>query len=123
MHQLLRVPARSGLAEAIRYTRARWDALCLFFDDGRIELDINTAERAIRAITLCRKNHLWRRLANVRLVAREGHINVEWQASREGCSSLRRPKVSTEHALGNVSGLLIRCLRKYSYVEIVPEQN
>lgn len=57
--RLQRVPARSGLAEAIRYTLARWDALCRFLDDGRIELDTNTVERAIRPITLGRKNHLF----------------------------------------------------------------
>jgi len=57
--QLHRVPARSGLAEAIRYTLARWEALCRFLDDGRIELDTNTVERAIRPITLGRKNHLF----------------------------------------------------------------
>jgi len=57
--QLRRVPARSSLAEAIRYTLARWDALCRFLDDGRIELDTNTVERAIRPITLGRKNHLF----------------------------------------------------------------
>jgi transposase len=57
--QLLRLPARSGLAEAIRYTLARWEALCRFLDDGRIELDTNTVERAIRPITLGRKNHLF----------------------------------------------------------------
>lgn len=57
--QLQRVPARSGLAEAIRYALARWEALCRFLDDGRIELDTNTVERAIRPITLGRKNHLF----------------------------------------------------------------
>lgn len=50
--QLHRLPARSGLAEAIRYALARWDALCRFIDDGRIELDTNTVERAIRPITM-----------------------------------------------------------------------
>lgn len=57
--QLLRVPKRSGLAEAIRYTLKRWPALCRFIDDGRIELDTNTVERAIRPVTLGRKNHLF----------------------------------------------------------------
>jgi transposase len=57
--QLRRVPARSGLAEGIRYALARWEALCRFLDDGRIELDTNTVERAIRPITLGRKNHLF----------------------------------------------------------------
>ena len=57
--QLQRVPVRSSLAEAIRYTLARWSALCRFLDDGRIELDTNTVERAIRPVTLGRKNHLF----------------------------------------------------------------
>jgi hypothetical protein len=50
---------RGGLAEAIRYTLTRWIALCRFLDDGRIEIDNNTVERAIRPIALGRKNHLF----------------------------------------------------------------
>ena len=57
--QLSRVPPRSGLAGAIRYVLARWPALCRFLDDGRVDLDINTVERAIRPVTLGRKNHLF----------------------------------------------------------------
>jgi hypothetical protein len=54
------------LAEAIRYALARWPALTRFLDDGRIELDNNPIERAIRPIALGRKNHLtgWRRSAD-----------------------------------------------------------
>jgi transposase len=57
--QFAQVPLRSGLADAIRYTLSRWDLLCCFLNDGRIELDTNTVERAIRPITLGRKNHLF----------------------------------------------------------------
>ncbi len=57
--ELDRVPPRSVLAEAIRYALSRWLALCRFLDDGRIELDTNSVERAIRPITLGRKNHLF----------------------------------------------------------------
>ncbi len=57
--QLTLLPRRSGLAEAIRYTLTRWPALCRFLDDGRIDLDTNTVERAIRPVTLGRKNHLF----------------------------------------------------------------
>ena len=57
--QLTRIPPRSGLADAIRYALTRWSALCRFLDDGRIELDTNTVERAIRPIALGRKNHLF----------------------------------------------------------------
>ena len=58
-NQLRLVPPRGGLAEAIRYTLARWPALCRFLDDGRIELDNNPVERAIRPVALGRKNHLF----------------------------------------------------------------
>jgi transposase len=57
--QLRRVPPRGGLADAIRYTLVRWTALTRFLDDGRIELDNNPVERAIRPIALGRKNHLF----------------------------------------------------------------
>ncbi len=53
------VPPRGGLAEAIRYMRARWPALCRFLDDGRVELDNNPVERAIRPVALGRKNRLF----------------------------------------------------------------
>ena len=57
--QLLRVPPRGGVAEAIRYALARWPALTLFHEDGRVELDNNPMERAIRPVALGRKNHLF----------------------------------------------------------------
>ena len=57
--ELLRIPGRSALAEAIRYALARWDELSRFLDDGRIELDNNPVERAIRPVALGRKNHLF----------------------------------------------------------------
>ncbi len=57
--QLERVSDRSGLAEAIRYALRHWTGLVLFLDDGRVELDNNTVERAIRPIALGRKNALF----------------------------------------------------------------
>jgi transposase len=57
--QLPQVPGRSGLAEAIRYAIARWAGLKRFLDDGRVELDTNPVERAIRPVALGRKTHLF----------------------------------------------------------------
>jgi transposase len=57
--QLPLVPSRSTLAEAIRYALSRWEALTRFLHDGRIELDTNPVERAIRPVALGRKNHLF----------------------------------------------------------------
>jgi transposase len=34
-------------------------ALCRFLDDGRIEIDTNPVERAIRPVALGQKNHLF----------------------------------------------------------------
>ena len=52
-------PANDAASPAIRYALARWPALTRFLDDGRIELDNNPVERAIRPIALGRKNHLF----------------------------------------------------------------
>jgi transposase len=57
--QLGRVSGRSTLAEAIRYALRHWQGLVLFLEDGRLELDTNTIERAIRPIALGRKNSLF----------------------------------------------------------------
>jgi hypothetical protein len=46
----------SDLAEAIRYALRRWFGLLVFLDDGRVEMDTNTVERALRTITLNLKN-------------------------------------------------------------------
>src|ERR687893_2032179 len=52
--QLARVSDRSTLAEAIRYALRHRGGLVLFLEDGRVELDTNTIERAIRPISLRR---------------------------------------------------------------------
>ena len=45
-----RVSAKSDLAEAIGYTLTHWQALTRYCDDGRIEIDNNAAERALRGV-------------------------------------------------------------------------
>ncbi len=49
-----RVSAASGLAEAIRYAIRHWPGLVVFLDDGRVEMDTNPVERAIRPIATIR---------------------------------------------------------------------
>lgn len=53
------VSQKSKLAEAIRYALSRWQGLTRFLDDGRVEIDSNVVERAIRPIALNRKNALF----------------------------------------------------------------
>ena len=56
---LNRIPGKSTLASAIRYSLNRWEALTLVLRDGRACLDNNAAERTMRPITLGRKNWLF----------------------------------------------------------------
>jgi transposase len=57
--RLATISQKTKLAEAIRYALSRWPGLTLFLDDGRIEIDNNTVERAIRPLALTRKNALF----------------------------------------------------------------
>jgi len=55
-----RLSSKTALAKARRYAITRWDALALFITDGRIGIDNNPAERALRGIAVTRKNFLFR---------------------------------------------------------------
>ena len=57
--QLPKISGKSPLAKAIRYALTRMARLRPYLDNGRLELDNNTAERAMRSIALGRKNYLF----------------------------------------------------------------
>jgi transposase len=50
---------RSAIGEAIGYARNRWAALVSYLEDGRIEVDNNRAERALRQVVIGRKNWIF----------------------------------------------------------------
>jgi transposase len=56
---LAQLPGGSEIAKAIRYALNQWDGLTRFLDDGRIEIDSNAVERAMRPVALTRKNALF----------------------------------------------------------------
>lgn len=56
---LVKLSKKSETALAIRYALGRWEALLRYVDDGRLEIDNNAAERALRAVALGRKNFLF----------------------------------------------------------------
>ena len=56
---LVTLSRKSALAKTIFYALHRWEALCRFCEDGRIEIDNNAAERALRCVALGRKNFLF----------------------------------------------------------------
>jgi len=54
-----KVLPKSKLGEAITYCRNQWDKLVAFLQDGRLELDNNRSERAIKPFVVGRKNWLF----------------------------------------------------------------
>ena len=54
-----KVLPKSPMAEAIRYCLNQWRALNRFADDGRLHIDNNLAERALRHFAVGRKNWLF----------------------------------------------------------------
>lgn len=60
MEKMLRsLSAKSDTAGAIRYALSHWRALTRYVDDGLLEIDNSSAERALRAVSIGRKNYLF----------------------------------------------------------------
>ena len=57
--QVRSLSAKGETAGAIRYALSRWRALTRYTDDGMLEIDNSAAERALRAVSLGRKNFLF----------------------------------------------------------------
>lgn len=76
---LRRISGKSKLAEAIRYAVSRRAIFERFLADGRIELDSNIVERAIRPQTITRKNSLFagsgRTLATIATLLQTAKMN------------------------------------------------
>ena len=58
-NRLAAVSDKSTIAEVIRYGFNHWQGLVRFLDGGRIEMDTNSVERAMRPIVLNRRNSLF----------------------------------------------------------------
>ena len=54
-----KIMSGSDMATAVNYALEHWEGLTLFLDDGRVEIDSNVVERAIRPLCLTRKNSLF----------------------------------------------------------------
>ena len=59
LNHVPRIAGWSDLAKAMRYALRHWDGLILYLDDGRLEMDTNVVERAIRPVTIARRNALF----------------------------------------------------------------
>ena len=54
-----RVLPKSALGTAVTYCRNQWSKLLTFLLDGRLEIDNNRSERAIKPFVIGRKNWLF----------------------------------------------------------------
>lgn len=55
----LQVPPKSKLGGAIQYCLNQWDKLQVYLEDGRLSIDNNRAERAVRPFAVGRRNWLF----------------------------------------------------------------
>ena len=56
---LTKLSRKSDTTAAVKYALGLWPALVRYADDGRLEIDNNAAERALRVVALGRKNYLF----------------------------------------------------------------
>jgi transposase len=50
---------KSPMGQAIQYALNQWDALCIYTTDGRLNIDNNASENALRRVAIGRKNWLF----------------------------------------------------------------
>lgn len=58
-NSLEQVPPTTAVGKALSYLHNEWDKLIHYLDDGRLEIDNNAAENAIRPFVIGRKNWLF----------------------------------------------------------------
>jgi transposase len=56
---LAKLSRKSDTTAAVKYALSLWPALVRYVEDGRLEIDNNAAERALRGVALGRKNYLF----------------------------------------------------------------
>lgn len=97
--QLEMLPSSSDLARHIRYGLKRWEGLARFLQDGRLEMDTNAVENAIRPIPLTRKNALF-------AGSDDGAVTWARMASLVGTCKLNdiNPQAYLEHVLVKILG-------------------
>ena len=113
-----RVSAKSELARAIGYSLTRWRALTRYRADGRIEIDNNAAERALRGVALGRGDYLFmgsdaggERAASIYGLVETAKLNgLDPQAFlREVLTRTTRSTASTSCCRGTSCGAKSRC--------------
>lgn len=92
--QLSMISSGSTLAEDIRYALSHWQGLTRFLEDGRLELDTNPVENAIRPVCLTRKNALFARHE----VGAENWALLRRSSPPASSTTSTRPPTSPKHS-------------------------
>jgi transposase len=107
---LRKLSAKSELAKAFRYALERRQALSRFLTDGRLEVDNNIAENAMRGIALGRKNYLFagsdkggERAAAIYTLVRTARLNG---VNPEAYLSDTLTKIAAGHTINRIDELL-----------------
>jgi transposase len=105
-----KVSAKSALADAFRYAINRREALSRFVTDGRLEVDNNIAENAMRCIALGRKNYLFagsdiggERAASIYTIVQTAKLNG---VNPEGYLRDILTKIADGHPINRVGDLM-----------------
>jgi transposase len=59
IESLSQIDTKSDLASAFNYSLNRWETLCRYTEDGKLEIDNLIAERSIRGMGIGRRNYLF----------------------------------------------------------------
>ena len=112
--KLAAVSGKSKLAEAIRYALSRWAGLIRYLDDGRIEIDNNVLERAVRPIaTPRRSSYMLTRWPAFTRFLDDGRVCLSTDDAEKRESSARRS------GLGRSLGRLFLPRRHHSLVGLL----
>lgn len=87
-----RAPPKGPLGQAVAYTLANWTRLLRYSQDGRIPIDNNPVEQAIRPVALGRKN--WMLVGSVR-VGRAAAVYMSLLATANVRGSIRGSACAT----------------------------
>ncbi len=71
------------ITKALNYTNNHWEALTRFLTDGRIPIDNNWAERAVKAIALGRNAYMFCGSDATRRSELGGLLPMSWKRDRE----------------------------------------
>ena len=78
------------MGKALKYAMKLWDKLSVFLSDGKLPIDNNAAERAIKPIVIGRKNYLFVGSEDAGISAAIAYTLIEtcWQQNTDPASYL-----------------------------------